>query len=339
MKNLLSRDDFRNGVFARDDHKCVVCKAPAQDAHHILERRLFSDGGYYLDNGASLCGACHIKAEETTIDAQQLRDLIGIIKIVLPEHFYHDSIYDKWGNQILPDGTRMRGELFYDESVQKILAQGGILASFREFVKYPRTYHLPWSESVTEDDRVLSDLSCFEGKRVVATVKMDGENTNMYYNHIHARSLDSRNHQSRDWVKNLHSQIKHEIPIGWRICGENLYAKHSIHYKELESYFMVFSIWNEKNECLGWDETVEWCDLLGLKTVPLLTRGKFDKEEYKLLSLGLKNIECEGYVIRLYDKFNFKDFKTSIAKFVRKDHVRTHAHWINNQIIPNGLKK
>ena len=52
---LLSRDEFREGVFERDGHKCVVCKEQGKDAHHILERRLFNDGGYYLDNGATLC--------------------------------------------------------------------------------------------------------------------------------------------------------------------------------------------------------------------------------------------------------------------------------------------
>jgi len=59
---LLSRTEFREGVFERDKLKCVICGAPAVDAHHIIERRLFPDGGYYLDNGSSLCGDCHMKA-------------------------------------------------------------------------------------------------------------------------------------------------------------------------------------------------------------------------------------------------------------------------------------
>lgn len=48
---LLSRDQFRELTFERDKHTCVFCDKPAQDAHHIIERRLWSDGGYYLDNG------------------------------------------------------------------------------------------------------------------------------------------------------------------------------------------------------------------------------------------------------------------------------------------------
>ena len=60
---LLTRDKFREGVFERDGHKCVICQDPAQDAHHIIERRLFSDGGYYMNNVASVCGDSHIKTE------------------------------------------------------------------------------------------------------------------------------------------------------------------------------------------------------------------------------------------------------------------------------------
>lgn len=42
--------------------------------------------------------------------------------------------------------------------------------------KYPRTYHLSSSPGKTSDDKVISDMSEFEGKEVVVTEKMDGEN-------------------------------------------------------------------------------------------------------------------------------------------------------------------
>ncbi len=46
---LMSRDEFRNTVFKRDGYKCVICGAPAKDAHHLVERRLWGNcGGYYL---------------------------------------------------------------------------------------------------------------------------------------------------------------------------------------------------------------------------------------------------------------------------------------------------
>src|SRR5208282_5686520 len=114
MSKLLSRDEFREGVFKRDDHKCVVCKKPAVDAHHIIERRLFDDSGYYLDNGASLCEEHHLAAEMTTVSCKQLREIIGIKHVVLPSHYYKDLDYDKWGNILLTNNRRVKGDLFFD---------------------------------------------------------------------------------------------------------------------------------------------------------------------------------------------------------------------------------
>ncbi len=216
---LLTRNEFREAVFLRDNHQCVICGAPGQDAHHILERRLFSDGGYYLENGSTVCGEHHLACERTTLSVEDVRAAAGIRKIVVPEHFYDDHIYDKWGNPVLEDGRRGKGELFFDESVQKALKEGGVLDLFTSRVKYPRTNHLPWSPGVNDDDRVLKDLSVFEGKRIIVTKKMDGENTTMYSDHIHARSLDSRGGQDRAYVKQIWAQIAHDIPQDWRICG------------------------------------------------------------------------------------------------------------------------
>ncbi len=238
----LSRDAFREAVFARDGGLCVVCKAPAQDAHHVLERRLFSDGGYYLDNGASVCGEHHLACERTTISVEEVREAAGIVKPVIPEHLYRDVVYDKWGNIVMPNGNRMRGELFADESVQKALAEGDALQLFVKHVKYPRSYHLPWSV-MGKDDRQLPDDSCFAGREVVVTAKMDGENTTMYNDHVHARSLDSGPHPTRDWVKGLGARVGYLLDEDMRVCGENLYAVHSVRYGALPSYFMGFSFW------------------------------------------------------------------------------------------------
>ena len=336
---LLTRDEFRNGVFERDNHKCVVCSAPAQDAHHIMERRLFEDGGYYLSNGASLCGLCHIKAEQTLITPELLWMRIGS-KRFLPPHLYPDYEYDKWGNIINGNGSRVKGELFYNESVQKILASGGVLDKFLPYVKYPRTFHLPFSMGRTNDDRALKDCSNFENKNVIVTLKMDGENTTGYYDgYIHARSLDSNNHPSRNWVKNFLPAKLAELPLGWRICGENLYAKHSIHYTGLKSYFHLFSIWDERNNCLSWDETLFWAELLDIEVVTPIFSGKFDEQKIHVLGEWVEHNKdtVEGFVVRLASGFTYGAFSKSVAKFVRANHVQTNKHWIKSAITKNEL--
>lgn len=339
MSQLLSRDDFRDAVFARDKHQCVFCALPAQDAHHILERRLWPDGGYYLSNGASVCGQHHLECEMTKISVEEVRAAAGITKAILPPHLYPDHQYDKWGNPVLANGQRMKGELFFDESVQKILAAGSALAHFTNKVKYARTHHLPWSEGLHSDDRLIETMDAFHGRRVIVTEKKDGENTTMYSDGLHARSVDGRHHPSRDWVKNLWSRISQDIPPDWRVCGENLYAQHSIAYENLPTYFMGFSIWDEQNNCLAWDDALEWFELLGIEPVPVLYDGIYDEAAIRALYDSKRDwASVEGYVVRLADSFSYGQFKHAVAKFVRKGHVQTTKHWMHGQPIrKNGL--
>lgn len=334
---LLTRDEFREGTFARDKNKCVFCEKPAVDAHHILERRLWPDSGYYLANGASVCAEHHIKCEETTISVEDVRRACGITKPIIPPHLYSDQEYDKWGNPILPNGQRLKGDLFFDESVQKILGQGKVLDQFTHYVKYPRTYHLPWSEGMNDDDRMHTNMPAFENKRVIATIKMDGENTTMYRDYIHARSIDGRNHESRNWVKNYWSQICGDIPEGWRICGENLFAKHSISYNDLPSYFMGFSIWDDRNNCLPWDETVEWFKLLDIVPVEVIFDDIYDEKKLKSLWNPNEWESKEGYVLRTADGFTYRDFRSQVGKYVRRNHVQTVKHWMHGQAIEKNL--
>lgn len=339
-EKLLDRDTFRESVFRRDSYKCVICSSEAQDAHHIIERRLFPDGGYYLSNGASLCGKCHIKAETTELSVEDIRINAGIKDKILPPHMYSDVIYTKWGDTCLSNGTRTAGELFHDESVQKILTHAGMLGLYTPYIKYPRTYHVPWSGYIGEDDRIQNDLSFFSNE-IVMTVKMDGENTTIYRDYIHARSIDGKSHWTQSWVRQFQSTIGYELPDGWRLCGENLFARHSIKYENLESYFYLFSIWNEKNECLSWDDTVEWAALMEIPLVPVIFRGKWQDAPEKIHTLWEKQFDeskDEGYVIRNANSFNYSQFRFNTGKYVRKNHVTSSSHWKFEKIEQNKLK-
>lgn len=224
-------------------------------------------------------------------------------------------------------------------------------------VKYPRTMNFPWSDSNSSDDVWWKDSSLFDGKEVVVTEKMDGECTSMYKDHIHARSMDSGHHPSRAWVKKIHGEICHEIPLDWRVCGENVYAFHSIFYTDLPSYFLCFGIYNEKNMCLSWDDTVEFCQLLGLETVPVIYRGKWDEKVVKSLWTGKSVFPTfvteseepkwpdtfvpsggEGYVVRVVDAFPYEEFRVNCAKYVRPNHVTTPTNWLTRPVLPNLLR-
>jgi len=179
------------------------------------------------------------------------------------------------------------------------------------------------------------------------TLKMDGENSTMMRHWYFARSLDSAHHPSRNWIKGLWGTIKYKIPEEWRICGENMYARHSIAYDNLESYFYIFSIWDEDNCSLHWDSISEIIKDYELFThtgmekipmVPVLWRGIYDEEAIRAVPLDLE--KDEGYVIRTVEEFHYNDFKTHVAKFVRKGHVAENdGHWMSKKVIKNELKK
>jgi hypothetical protein len=279
----------------------------------------------------------------TLISVEEIRRLAGIERIVVPDHLYPDERYDKWGNTILDNGMRTRGELFFDQSVQKVLREGRVLDLFTHLAKYPRTHHVPWSPGINDDDRVMNDMSSFEGEIVVITEKMDGENTSMYSamfdNNFHARSVDGRSHpESQSIAKAIHARFAHDIPYLWRVCAENTYAMHSIPYDDLDDYLFGFSIWNEHNVCLSWEETLVWFAMLGITPVRVLYHGLYDEAKIRALSEDFDWDKIEGYAMRKARAFSYGEFPTSVVKFVREGHVQTRKHWKYGQrVTPNKL--
>lgn len=211
--------------------------------------------------------------------------------------------------------------------------------------KYPRTYHLPWSEGMTSDDKLIpaNELKQFIGKEIVVTEKLDGECTTLYHDYMHARSLDSRHNVSRDWVKKMHSVIRFDIPENWRLVGENLWAEHSIRYKDnvLDGYFYLFAIFNELGTIIDFDDMLEFAELLELPTPDIFYRGVYNENDIKDIAKNLDRSKHEGYVIRLKENIpqNKNEFMNGVAKFVRANHVSEGSeHWLNN-IKQNGKLK
>lgn len=130
MSKLLTRDEFKLQVLALHQGRCALCPNPADAAHHIMDRKLFVDGGYRWHNGAPVCAACHWRCETTEVDVETVLAASGHKLLLLPEGFDPAKRYDKWGNEILPDGYRRPGPLFQDDGARKALAKGGMLWRF-----------------------------------------------------------------------------------------------------------------------------------------------------------------------------------------------------------------
>jgi len=198
-------------------------------------------------------------------------------------------------------------------------------------VKYPRTPHLPWSPGYTADDAVLQNDAAFDTEQVVVTLKLDGENTSMYADYVHARSLSYDPHPSRSFIRALHGRIANDIPLGWRLCGENVTAVHSIRYDDLPAHFLLFSVWDANNLCLSWADTVDWAQLLDLELVPVIYQGPYDRLTIEARFAPYR-AQHEGYVVRWAKAFGYDAFRHAVGKWVREDHVQTTEHWRHRQV-------
>ena len=257
--------------------------------------------------------------------------MCGIKTVVLPEHLYEDDVYDKWGDQILPNGQRLRGELFWDPSVHNVLEP--VLHLFSPYTKAPRTWRLPWCPDDSGDDKVLKDVSGLEGRNVVVTAKMDGENISLYGSngYVHARKVEPLNTPNSERIKALAAELGPDLPEGWRLCGESIIRQHTIHYQNLRAhhrwYLNVFNLWDDKNECLSWDQICEWSELLNLPMVPVLYRGPWNQKLIQsLFRPEFENDPMEGYVVRIEDGFQFRDYRKFVGKFVRPKFQQPQTH-------------
>ena len=210
--------------------------------------------------------------------------------------------------------------------------------------KFPRIFHFPDSPGATSDDKRMGDYSCFTEKRIVATLKMDGECTNFYTNCFHARSTGMPSHPSQSIVKAIWSKIRNDIPENMKICGENCYAKHSIHYANLPDWFVVFGI--VQDDCfLSREKIVEWCELFELTPSKILHEGTWDTKTIvdlaeKTIRTGIDGDEAEGIVVWNADGFKVEDFQQNVGKWVRTGHVAPDSkHWRTGPIVANELRR
>lgn len=325
MNKLLLRDDFRNEVAKRDNNRCIICGEKADESHHIVERKLWSDEGYYMNNGASLCNHHHKQAENDTLCPQYLRHLLQI-NTITPPNFDNTIDYNKWGTPY----TMPREYNF----------------------KYPTTWYMYFSPSIEDVDKrnVHNDLKQFVGIPVVITIKMDGSNSRIEHEKVTARNGFSAEHISFDMLKALHRKdLMFKIPENIVIFGEWLFAEHSIIYDEtnpLYDYFQCFSIYNrDKNIFLDWKETKKMCSFMGLSTVPVIDEYRIFNTEWELVKylneLGEKVVKDghEGIVMRSAYGYHFSQHKDFVVKYVRKNHIQTDKNWWDKPVKKNIVDK
>lgn len=214
--------------------------------------------------------------------------------------------------------------------------------------KYGRTYHYPFSPGTTSDDRIRHDYWPLiqQIPSLIHTEKLDGENNCLSRHGVFARSHAAPT--TSPWTERIRrywEQVRHDLG-DLEIFGENLYAVHSIEYRNIDQHFFVFGI-REHEQWLSWEETKFYAHLLDLPTVPELAffaspqeRSSFEAATISLAqergsldphdAITGKHATREGIVTRNAAGYAVKDFPENVFKFVRKGHVKTDEHWTRN---------
>lgn len=211
--------------------------------------------------------------------------------------------------------------------------------------KYGRTFHYPFSPGTESDDRIQYDYWDHLQKipQVVHTEKLDGENNCISRYGVFARSHAAPT--TSPWTESIRifwQRIRNELGT-MEIFLENLYAVHSIEYRNIDHHFYVFAI-RDRDHWLSWEETKFYAGLLDLPVVPEVTvestpanRCSYEKE-LVLMAAGCgafdpydakdgKPVTMEGIVTRNTSGYTVDEFANNVFKYVRKGHVKTDQHW------------
>lgn len=212
-------------------------------------------------------------------------------------------------------------------------------------LKYPRTFHLPYSPGATSDDKIVSSSECLIHVPIIISEKLDGENSSLEHENVFARTHAAPSkHPSADHLKKFHASIKHLIPSEVQLFCENVFAVHSIAYEALLSYVYLFAV-RQNDTWLAWEEVEGWAMTIGAPSVPVLFSGsaKSEKELKTLVEVHMKEQSVcggqrEGVVVRVASGFKDHEFPFKVQKCVRQSHVKTSNHWKNQPIVRNKLK-
>jgi hypothetical protein len=211
--------------------------------------------------------------------------------------------------------------------------------------KYSRTYHFPFSPGTTSDDRIQHEywkhLSAIP--QLVHTEKLDGENNCLSRYGVFARSHAAPT--SSPWTESIRRYwqvIKQDLG-DLEMFLENLYAVHSIAYRNIEHHFYVFAI-REHDRWLSWEETCFYAAMLDLPVVPVIklfdtpnVQVDFEKDVLGIVkgtgafdamdAATGKPVTMEGIVTRNAWEYPVDAFAQNVFRYVRKGHVKTDEHW------------
>ena len=183
--------------------------------------------------------------------------------------------------------------------------------------KFPRTRHIydAGGDAVTRDDLLMTEKEATSFLRdVTVTVeeKVDGANVGISFDENYSAQVQNRSHVVNSsthrqfstldtWLESNMSDLVRVLEPGYDILfGEWVYAKHSIHYTKLPSYFVAFDIYRGKEgRFLSARERNKVLSETNIACVRNIFTGKLTRDRLFEL-LNTQSVYYEGQVEGLY---------------------------------------
>ncbi len=249
--------------------------------------------------------------------------------------------------------------------------------------KFPRTPHLEGSR-LQPGDQDLTQVKFAEiaGRHIVVEEKIDGANCGISFDFDGNLRLQSRGHYLtggprekqfallKQWASEHQHALHDRLGSRYLMYGEWMFAKHTIFYNRLPSYFLEFDIFDTDTKTfLSTTRRRELLDALPVNTVPILHDGPAAKIEALLAHIGPSRFidpnakddleklavaagqsaqavsaetDLSGKMEGLYIKVEENSIVTDRFKYVRADFLavvdQSGSHWQDRPLIRNQLK-
>lgn len=228
---------------------------------------------------------------------------------------------------------------------------------------FPRTRHLPFEPCASSDDRIASleefDALVSSGLNIAIEEKVDGANSGFTImdgqpvirnrNHILSKNYSSRNTPAKmqfapiwNWFYENRDKFEAlEAILGFKPCvyGEWLYAKHTVNYDQLPSWFVAFDVYDyESRKYISPKRYRPALIESGFNIVPEMEFQEITEESLKNMrdtnTTFSKNEKKEGIYLKACDG----DFIVERLKMVRPNFIQGE-HWNKKQLVKNGMVK
>ncbi|MGH7136332.1 MAG: RNA ligase family protein [Pirellulales bacterium] len=208
-----------------------------------------------------------------------------------------------------------------------------------------------------ESDKFIAD------KSLIVEEKIDGTNVGIHFTSAGEMVLQCRGHLItegmhpqydlfKQWAAVKRFVLQERLEDRFILFGEWVYARHSVHYRQLPHYFFEFDIYDKDEEAfLSLVRRLSVLEGMGIETVPVLYTGPLDRDELRpLIGPSLFDSQFQNPATKradnlmegLYLRTEADDKVSGRAKFVRPEFVekvKQSTHWQHQAIVPNLLKE